>query len=705
MKKKLSLFMALILTVSMMPFSAFAVEEDDKVEIVGGIQEFNARDESQPVSILIDLGKQAMLSRGMVEINLKNVRTARMNNPVSAKFVRDGNEVGIETQLSFEDKFDMKPLKGNEDRFVMRINGKDLSETGDSSTKLMITMNLDFSESTLGDVDMSLKDLSETGIADTTVTIADFVDGMQRDMLVAIGDATAKIGEAGGKLSAFTITRFDTLDSVKANNEVKITLPGTLEFGKDTVVKLDGKAITPTYNKEQNQMIIQGAGSSSSSLTVEPAVEMSTSKVVYGDVEVRVDFLVNRRTVNTKDFVIGSVTDSDIEVVVTEKGKSKLPNMASGETATVEVTLKGVKGSFVKNDYVEFNVEGIDVAYAGLTITEPKGQILLRGESAGKAKENLVNGVEVYSNGEFSVKILESDITQIKFTMQITAGLMAGGKATIEVSSDEFKAVKADLCDITSNLSVETGVSLVKKGTMFTAKDIIIKETESGILNTGDKLYFELDKANMGFDSSKIETKATSGLELSKPRENKDGIIELEVLRKSYSAPSRIEISGVQVYSQENAVSGIAKMEIKLNSDVIFEGDYVNIAGTIPSATVFKIGNKYYVASGVQKEAIEAPYIKNGYTMLPVRALADALGLSSSWNNDNKTATFANKNRIATVKLGDSEMIVNGIVFKLSVPAEIKSGATMIELRSLATAFGVDISWDNAQKTATVTIN
>ena len=89
--------------------------------------------------------------------------------------------------------------------------------------------------------------------------------------------------------------------------------------------------------------------------------------------------------------------------------------------------------------------------------------------------------------------------------------------------------------------------------------------------------------------------------------------------------------------------------------------------------------------------------------MLPVRALAGALGLTSNWNNETKTATFTDAVRVATVKLGDAEMIVNGVSYKLAVPAEVKNGATMIELRSLATVFGVNISWDNAQKTATVT--
>ena len=703
MRKKLALFMTLMLTVSMMPFSAFALQEDDKVEIMGGIQEFNALDESQPVSILIDLGNNAELRRGQVEINLDNVRTARMTSPVTGKFIQDGKEVGMETMVGFEDKFDGKALRGDEDRFVMRFSGKDLEESGNISTKLMITLNLDFSESNVGDVDIDLKDLSETGFGDYTATIADFIDGMQRDMFIKIGDNTARIGEAGGKLSTFTITRFDTLDSVKANNEVRLTLPRTLEFDKATIIKLDGNIITPTYSKDMNEMMIQAVGSSSASIIVQPSVVLSGTTIPYGNVEIMIDFMVNKKNVNAKAFNIGRVTDNSIEVDVVESGKTGIPKTNSGETDTVEVTLDGIKGSFVKDGYVDFKIEGINVPYTGVKVTEPKGQIILRGESDGKMQSDLVNGREVYKNGEFSMKVMNSDVEQIKFTMDISASMLQSGKAYITVSSKNFKAVRAELADVAAVLTVETKLSTVQKGTMFTSGNIVMKETSSGNLNTGDKLYFSLDKENMGFDTSKLVVSSTSGVELSAPRANKDGIIELEVLRKSYNSPSKIEISGIQAYSTENVISGIARLEIKRNSDVVFEADYIKVVGEITKTTVFTIGNKSYMASGLKKEAVEAPYIKNGYTMLPVRALAGALGLSANWDNVNKIATFANEQKIAVVKLGGTELVVNGTPIKLAVPAEVKNGTTMIELRSLATGFGVDIAWDNSQKTATVT--
>ena len=274
----------------------------------------------------------------------------------------------------------------------------------------------------------------------------------------------------------------------------------------------------------------------------------------------------------------------------------------------------------------------------------------------------------------------------------------------MEISADHFSTKKVEVADISSNFSVTAPMTTFgQKGTSSKTNDIKIRESKLGTLNTGDKLHFNLDNPQMGFDISEMKVFATGGLELSKPKLDSDSNIEISVLKGGLSSASTITFSGVKVYSLETVVSGIANLEVMVNDDTIFEAPYVTILGIAKTMTVFKIGDRNYTVSGLVKQATEAPYINGGYTMLPVRALADGLGLSSNWNNETKTATFYDKTRTAVVKLGATEMAINGVSYRLTVPAEIKNGATMIELRSLANAFGVRIAWDNAQKTATVT--
>lgn len=706
MKKKLALFTSMMLVATMIPFASFAEKTDDFVKVVNGIEEYGARDENKPVSFTIDLGRDAYLDRGMVEITLKNAVTARVANPITAKFIEGEKEVGLDTEVTFEDKLKSEPLRGNEDNFYMRIGGSEnLRNKGSENTKLLITMRLDFSNSSLGDVNVVMKDLAQEGIGQKEFTIAEFSGTMQRSMFVDVKDEKTKVGKSGGALSEFNITRFDSLDSKNTNNTVELKLPANVYFNlKNTEVILDGKRTTPSYTDDNRTLVLKNVSRDADKLVVKPYVDVNEEKISYGDVKLDINFYSGSRSVDGKTVTIGAVTDSGAQLLVKEKGKDKIPTLTAGETKTVEVTLDGVKGSFPKNSIVNFKLTGVDAVYGKVTITNPKGKVMPMGESLGKSDK--VNGNEVYKNKSFDLKILEDGMNQIKFEMDITAGMMEDGKSQLIMTQNGSEINRTDIANVKSKATIETNISMVQKGTSFKGSDIILRETQAGSFEVGDVLYFVFDRSNMGFDISDLKINATQNVEFERPKVSKDGVLELKVNRKSYNGPARIDITGIKVYTMENVVGGLAKLKINLNKvddNTIYEADYVNILGSnISNVTVFTIGSKTYTVSGSYKEASEAPYVKNGYTMLPVRALAESLGLSSSWDSQNKTATFTNSTKVAVVELGKNTMIVNGTPIGLSTPAELKNGVTMIELRGLASAFGVDIEWNGSQKTATV---
>ena len=702
MKKKLSLLMVMMMTASLLPFSAFAAEDSENVYVTDGAPKVAQDYDKEEITVVIELGDYVSLREGYVRFKLKNAYLANVSNPVSYKLVQDGKEITTGTTLRLETVF-QKPLGGGEDEFVMKVNGNTLENKAKDNIKIYLMMKLDFRESSLGDVNLEITDKDQTGVKDHVETIAYQVGDMQRDMNIRVNDDQMRIGKNGGNLSAFMIETMDRLDSVSSNNEVLIRLTDDMSFGRNTKVELDNKAITPSYNADRTQMKISGVNSSNRSITVIPQIDLDKD-IEYKDVKVSVEYKVKNKITDSETAQIGRITDNSPDIKVNEEGKSTIPSMQSAQTRTVEVTLSGIEETFQKGEYIDFDVNGVGLVFKNLTVKSPKGQILINGETNGKEDKNLINGKEVYKDGEFSIKILNSGVESISLIMDITADPAQSGKATMEISSDNFSMKKVEIADISSKFSIEAPMTTFgQKGTSSKTSDIKIRESKLGTLSTGDKLYFSLDNTKMGFDIENLAVTATGGLEFSEPKLDSNSNIELSVLKGGLSSASTITLSGVKVYSLETVVSGVASMEIKHNSDVIFDAPYVTILGMTKSETVFKIGNKTYTESGVSKEATEAPYINKGYTMLPVRALAGALGLSSNWNNDTKTATFTDNTRVATVKLGAGQMIVNGVSYKLAVPAEIKNGATMIELRSLATIFGVSIAWDNTQKTATVT--
>ncbi|WP_337528029.1 copper amine oxidase N-terminal domain-containing protein [Anaerotignum faecicola] len=125
---------------------------------------------------------------------------------------------------------------------------------------------------------------------------------------------------------------------------------------------------------------------------------------------------------------------------------------------------------------------------------------------------------------------------------------------------------------------------------------------------------------------------------------------------------------------------------------------------------VVPVGEKYLIA-GEEQVVLDVPaYISaQGYTMLPVRAVATALGINNNnvlWNQASRTVTILYGQRIITMVAGQKVITVNGNTIPASATVQIKDGRTFLPMRDLATALNVaDITWDAATKTATMNGN
>ena len=116
------------------------------------------------------------------------------------------------------------------------------------------------------------------------------------------------------------------------------------------------------------------------------------------------------------------------------------------------------------------------------------------------------------------------------------------------------------------------------------------------------------------------------------------------------------------------------------------------------------INSKTAYVNGEAKTLDAAPIIKNSRTLLPVRFLAENLGASVEWNDATKTATLKTSDTTIEVTINAKAMKVNGEAVALDSPAIIENSRTYLPLRAIANALGVsndNITWDDATKTAT----
>lgn len=121
-------------------------------------------------------------------------------------------------------------------------------------------------------------------------------------------------------------------------------------------------------------------------------------------------------------------------------------------------------------------------------------------------------------------------------------------------------------------------------------------------------------------------------------------------------------------------------------------------------ATVLAAPQVTVIVNG-QKLASDVPaQIINGRTMVPLRAIFEALGATVDWNDATKTVNSTKGSTSVSLTIGVSKITVNGTAKALDVAPVIIEGRTLVPARAIAEAYGANVGWDDPTKTVTITL-
>lgn len=87
------------------------------------------------------------------------------------------------------------------------------------------------------------------------------------------------------------------------------------------------------------------------------------------------------------------------------------------------------------------------------------------------------------------------------------------------------------------------------------------------------------------------------------------------------------------------------------------------------------------------------PIIENGRTLVPFRAIAEALNVKVDWESGSQTINATGKNTNIQLQIRSFTAYINGITFPLEVPPQIIDGRTLIPLRFFGEAFNCNVEW------------
>ena len=89
-----------------------------------------------------------------------------------------------------------------------------------------------------------------------------------------------------------------------------------------------------------------------------------------------------------------------------------------------------------------------------------------------------------------------------------------------------------------------------------------------------------------------------------------------------------------------------------------------------------------------------APKIINGRTMVPLRAIFEALGLRLDWYPATGIIKASKANADITLQVGQQQAVVNNRSVFLETPATVVNGRTLVPVRFISESIGMLVEWD-----------
>jgi len=96
------------------------------------------------------------------------------------------------------------------------------------------------------------------------------------------------------------------------------------------------------------------------------------------------------------------------------------------------------------------------------------------------------------------------------------------------------------------------------------------------------------------------------------------------------------------------------------------------------------------------------PVIKEGRTLIPVRAISEAMGADVTYNAEEKTVTITRDDKVIVFNLTENKVYVDEAEVIIDIPAEVMNNRTMVPLRFIAEQLGLNVEYEEELQTIVI---
>lgn len=93
------------------------------------------------------------------------------------------------------------------------------------------------------------------------------------------------------------------------------------------------------------------------------------------------------------------------------------------------------------------------------------------------------------------------------------------------------------------------------------------------------------------------------------------------------------------------------------------------------------------------------PFIEDGVTLAPIRAVTEALGAEVIWNSETQEIVIKKDDININMTIGDNIAYINDNEVLLDVAPQIRDDRTVVPMRFIAESFNLNVDWDGNSNT------
>lgn len=161
------------------------------------------------------------------------------------------------------------------------------------------------------------------------------------------------------------------------------------------------------------------------------------------------------------------------------------------------------------------------------------------------------------------------------------------------------------------------------------------------------------------------------------------------------------------VLAEANPYQGIEeKLGPTIATFTVTTGGQIYKPGLFKHFIILKLDNPMMGVDGIEKEIDPgrgtAPMIITGRTMVPIRAIVEAMGGEVGWEQDTRKVTLKARGNTVEMWLNKTDIKINGIMDKMDIAPIEKNGRTFVPVRFAAENLNCKVDWINSTKEAVI---